>query len=112
MLSFAAARRLCSLLYATEESLEQARQTSEAPPLPTVGVTAPLSPRPQVASPFVPMRQPPQDKDSAQSVYCQVCRTWLNGPVQWQDHEIGKKREKNVRASASLAGLGSRDTAG
>ena len=99
----AAARRLCSLLYATEESLEQARQTSEAPPLPTVGVTAPLPPRPQVASPFVPMRQPPQDKDSGQVVYCQVCRTWLNGPDQWQDREIGKKHKKNVKYTHDLA---------
>ena len=31
------------------------------------------------------------------ALYCVLCDMWLNGPVQWADHEIGKKHRKAVR---------------
>ena len=31
------------------------------------------------------------------AVYCKECQTWVNGPRQYKDHEIGKKRRKNVQ---------------
>ena len=29
--------------------------------------------------------------------YCPDCEMWLNGPIQWEDHKIGKKHKKNVK---------------
>ena len=30
----------------------------------------------------------------SESVYCEICEMWLNGPVQWDDHKIGQKHKK------------------
>ena len=32
----------------------------------------------------------------SEAVYCEVCEMWLNGPLQWEDHRIGKKHKKNI----------------
>ena len=32
-------------------------------------------------------------------VYCDVCRMWLNGQMQWENHKIGKKHRKHSRAA-------------
>ena len=29
--------------------------------------------------------------------YCRLCVMWLNGPIQFDDHTIGKKHKKNLR---------------
>ena len=30
-----------------------------------------------------------------EAVYCDICKMWLNGPTQWEDHRIGRKHKKN-----------------
>ena len=37
------------------------------------------------------------------AVYCPDCEMWLNGPIQWEDHKIGKKHQKNVQKKAGGA---------
>ena len=32
-----------------------------------------------------------------EAVYCPECEMWLNGPTQWEDHQIGRKHKKNLR---------------
>ena len=32
-------------------------------------------------------------------VYCDVCRMWLNGQMQWENHKIGKKHRKHSGAA-------------
>ncbi len=32
------------------------------------------------------------------AVYCDKCEMWLNGPTQWEDHQIGKKHKKHCRS--------------
>ena len=34
-------------------------------------------------------------KNAQEPVYCEDCQILLNGPLQWKDHEIGKKHRKN-----------------
>ena len=37
-----------------------------------------------------------------EAVYCPDCKMWLNGPPQWEDHQLGKKHLKSIqRASGS-----------
>ena len=36
-------------------------------------------------------------------VYCRLCQTWLNGPIQKKDHEKGKKHRKNVNRAQVLS---------
>ena len=31
------------------------------------------------------------------AMWCPYCELWLNGPDQWDDHEIGKKHKKNMK---------------
>ena len=51
-----------------------------------------------------------EEDNHAMAVYCKYCQTWLNGPRQWEDHKIGKKRKKNYRkASRSSASDGNND---
>ena len=38
-----------------------------------------------------------EDDNHAMAVYCKECKTYLNGPRQWEDHKIGKKHRKNVQ---------------
>ena len=33
----------------------------------------------------------------SESVYCEICEMWLSGPIQWEDHKIGKKHKKNMK---------------
>ena len=41
-----------------------------------------------------------------EAVYCDVCEMWLNGHQQWEDHERGKKHQKNLwRGEQSLVSL-------
>ena len=30
-------------------------------------------------------------------IYCKYCEMWLNGPIQFKDHKVGKKHKQNVR---------------
>ena len=30
-------------------------------------------------------------------IHCEICELWLNGEMQWEDHQIGKKHKKNRR---------------
>ena len=39
------------------------------------------------------------------AVWCPACEMWLNGPAQWDDHQIGKKHGKNVRRAEAKARL-------
>ena len=32
-----------------------------------------------------------------EAVYCPDCEMWLNGPLQWQDHQVGKKHRKALQ---------------
>ena len=36
-------------------------------------------------------------------VYCSCCVMFLNGPVQWEDHRIGKKHKKRLKRFLGLA---------
>ena len=37
------------------------------------------------------------DSLSENAIYCEDCEMWLNGPLQWEDHKIGKKHKKNSK---------------
>ena len=37
------------------------------------------------------------------AVYCDVCRIWLNGQTQWEDHKIGKMHRKLHRTFSRAA---------
>ena len=37
------------------------------------------------------------DSLSENAIYCKDCQMWLNGPLQWEDHKIGKKHKKNSK---------------
>ena len=36
-----------------------------------------------------------------EAVYCEVCEFWLNGPTEWEDHQIGKQHKKNTEKQAA-----------
>ena len=85
------------------ESLEQARQVSEALLMPAASVAPPLPPCPQVERP-VSSHQPLQGEDYASAVYCKVCQVLLNGPTQWEDHKIRKRHRKHLKRACELGG--------
>ena len=37
------------------------------------------------------------------AVYCSVCKLWLNGPAQFDDHKTGKKHRKNRKKAVAKA---------
>ena len=38
------------------------------------------------------------------AIHCEDCDMWLNGPIQWEDHKIGKKHTNNViRGKAAVS---------
>ena len=39
-----------------------------------------------------------EDCDGNLLVKCKVCVMCLNGPTQWEDHKIGKKHRKHLKA--------------
>ena len=41
-----------------------------------------------------------------QAVYCDDCEMWLNGPIQWEDHKIGKKHKKNTKKNTTASSRG------
>ena len=45
---------------------------------------------------------PASTKD--QSIYCELCDMWLNGPTQWMDHRIGKRHRRNTKHSGPHRG--------
>ena len=34
-----------------------------------------------------------------EAVYCEVCSFWLNGPTEWEDHQIGRFHKRSIRKS-------------
>ena len=42
----------------------------------------------------------PETMHEVAEVYCEVCEMWLNGPTQWEDHQIGKKHKTRLNALA------------
>ena len=34
-----------------------------------------------------------------EAVYCEVCSFWLNGPTEWEDHQIGRVHRRSIRKS-------------
>ena len=35
-------------------------------------------------------------------IYCEACTMWLNGPVQWTDHLVGKKHKRKLQELRNL----------
>ena len=31
-----------------------------------------------------------------EAVYCEVCSFWLNGPTEWEDHQIGRFHKRSI----------------
>ena len=46
-----------------------------------------------------------EQKSFSESVYCEICEMWLNGPLQWEDHKIGKKHKENIKRQESVPSL-------
>ena len=42
----------------------------------------------------------PETMYEVAEMYCEVCEMWLNGPIQWENHQIGKKHKKHLNALA------------
>ena len=36
-------------------------------------------------------------------IYCPACEMWVNGPAQWDNHQIGKKHRKNLEKKVRQA---------
>ena len=45
-----------------------------------------------------PLPQFSIDERAGQCKYCEYCEMNLNGPVQWERHQAGKKHKKNMLA--------------
>ena len=40
-------------------------------------------------------------KDATVGIWCDACEYWLNGRIQFEDHQIGRKHRKNTREGGS-----------
>ena len=53
--------------------------------------------------------EPLPGERAQQAVYCLDCELWLNGPVQFLDHRVGKKHKKRVKSMASSRKKGKKE---
>ena len=76
-------------------------QPEPEPYLPQSPLAGPLPQSPsRIAGRFSepPPKRPCLAQEPHSAIYCRPCDMWLNGPVQYQNHRIGKKHRKNSKA--------------